>query len=92
MSKLERTNVFAQRLWDLADQHKITVAEIGRRAGLPNINMYFTKDRHQPTIPVIVAIAKAMNVSADYLCGMSETVETYTEIDITECKQLKRGM
>lgn len=76
---------FGENLFALMAAKKITQKELAAAVGVTAATLSSYKNGSKsPTLPVAVAIAKALNVSLDWLCGTKSTdisereVETYS--------------
>lgn len=61
---------FSKRLKEAREKRELNQSELARRANLqPSAIAHFESDRRKPSFDNIRALAKALNVSADYLLG-----------------------
>ena len=70
-----KTNVFAQRLQTAMYLRNYTGADLAKRSGLTqaSISRYINGQR-QPSVDRIIRLSKALNVTSDYLLGLSDDV------------------
>ena len=70
---MENSNVFTERFRTALFRKKIKQKELAQRLGMPpsQIGAYATGVRH-PSIETLTKIANALEVSTDYLLGLSE--------------------
>ena len=91
MDDTGQPDVLVQRLHSLAVKHGLTIKEMALKCGIPKSSLegYMRlKDAKRPGIDAIVAIADAMAVSTDWLCGRSELLQLGEE----ERKRLAIGI
>ena len=75
----ESEGVFASRLREARKARHLSQSELARRAGMqPSAIAHFEADRRRPSFANIRAIAKALNVSADFLMGRASSLEGAT--------------
>lgn len=61
---------FGARLRQVRDDRQLSQSELARLAGMqPSAIAHFEADRRKPSFNNVRALAKALNVSADYLLG-----------------------
>lgn len=73
------TDIFGSRLVEAREKRGLSQAELGKLAGLqPAAIGHFERDRRKPSFANVRALAKALNVSSDYLLGRSSTMEGAT--------------
>lgn len=77
--------VFAQRLRHLRENvRRLTQAELGEMAGLPSTSIsHFEKEdgTRKPSFDNLRALAKALEVTTDYLLGRTEDLHGNTPLD-----------
>lgn len=70
---------FGGRLVEAREKRSLSQAELARLAGLqPAAIGHFERERRKPSFANVRALAKALNVSSDYLLGRSSTMEGAT--------------
>lgn len=70
---------FGGRLVEAREKRGLSQAELARLAGLqPAAIGHFERERRKPSFANVRALAKALNVSSDYLLGRSSTMEGAT--------------
>lgn len=70
---------FGERLRLAREARKLNQTELAQRAGLqPAAIGHFEKDRRKPSFANIRALAKALDVSSDYLLGRVSALEGAT--------------
>lgn len=75
----EGDGIFGARLRAAREQRKLNQTELGKLAGLqPAAIGHFEADRRKPSFANIRALAKALNISSDYLLGRAETIKGAT--------------
>ena len=63
---------FAQRLKQLREARGWNKKQLGNEVGLTNVSILeFEKGRKTPSVDTLVALATALDVSTDYLLGLS---------------------
>lgn len=61
---------FGERLEKCIKESNLTQKELAEKIGITPVRLnYWVKDKRQPDVPYIRELAKALNVSADYLIG-----------------------
>lgn len=66
--------VFAQRLSELRKEKNETQAEFSQRTGIRQQTISgYENGKMSPTLDAVIQIAKACDVSLDWLCGLSDT-------------------
>lgn len=66
-------SIFSERLALLMKQRKISQKELAQKAGVTESAMsYYVKGVRTPRSNVLIRIAKALNITTDYLLGTSE--------------------
>ncbi len=69
------SNIFSQRLREARIKAEMSQAELSRHTGITpsTLSSYEVKDNpKKPTMEKVVLIAKALNVSLDWLCGITD--------------------
>lgn len=67
--------IFAARLREAREARELSQSELARRLGMqPSAIAHFEGDRRKPSFANVRAIAKALEVSSDYLLGRSATM------------------
>lgn len=70
---------FGGRLVAAREARRLTQTELAQRAGLqPAAIGHFERNRRKPSFANVRALAKALNVSSDYLLGRSPDMEGAT--------------
>jgi transcriptional regulator with XRE-family HTH domain len=70
---------FGERLIAARDARRLTQTELAQKAGLqPAAIGHFERNRRKPSFANVRALAKALNVSSDYLLGRSSVMEGAT--------------
>ena len=66
---------FGKRLRELRKEKGYTQAEFAARVGIAqNTLSQFENEIAMPSIPVLIAIAQTLDVSTDFLLGLSENI------------------
>lgn len=79
---MDEINVFAQRIKEARMKAGLSQAELSRQTGVApaTLSSYeITNSTKRPTIEKVVLIAKALNVSVDWLCGLKDSPEIEPE-------------
>lgn len=72
-------NDFGERLSAAREKREMNQAELAKRAGLqPAAIGHFERGRRKPSFANVRALAKALNVSSDYLLGRTPSMEGAT--------------
>ena len=72
---------FGNRLKQARDVRGLNQTELAANAGLqPSAIGHFEKDRRKPSFSNIRALAKALNVTSDYLLGRTNKMEGATTV------------
>jgi transcriptional regulator with XRE-family HTH domain len=72
-------NDFGERLTAAREKREMNQAELAKRAGLqPAAIGHFERGRRKPSFANVRALAKALNVSSDYLLGRTPSMEGAT--------------
>ena len=70
---------FGERLVAAREKRKLNQAELAKKAGLqPSAIGHFERDRRKPSFANVRALAKALNVSSDYLLGRASDMKGAT--------------
>ena len=71
-----KNELFAQRLQIAMYWKEWTGADLARRSGIPapTISRYLCSQR-QPNVARLIKLSKALDVSADYLLGLTESMK-----------------
>jgi transcriptional regulator with XRE-family HTH domain len=81
---------FGARLAQAREKRELSQADLARKAGLqPAAIGHFERGRRKPSFANVRALAKALNVSSDYLLGRTEDLKGATtafrgEEDLTD--------
>lgn len=80
---------FGERLGDIMKEKDINGKTLSKITGIStsNISDMLNGKRENPTIKHIIKLSKSLNVSTDYLLGLSDTMSTDLEIN-NICKKL----
>ncbi|MDR0248730.1 MAG: helix-turn-helix domain-containing protein [Oscillospiraceae bacterium] len=72
--KKEVDKTFARQLKKIMDERGMTQKWLSDRAGVnaPTVSRYLG-GKNLPEVHIIMALAKALNVTVDYLCGLTDT-------------------
>ena len=77
MESSSKSAPFAVRLRRLREERELTQSELARRAGMqPSAVAHFEADRRKPSFDNIRELAKALEVTIDYLMGGKEAPTT----------------
>jgi len=80
MTKSSSETSFAERLRHIRDKRELSQSELARRAGMqPSAIAHFEADRRKPSFDNVRALAKALDVSADYLLGTTEATTAFRD-------------
>jgi transcriptional regulator with XRE-family HTH domain len=72
-------DVFGMRLAGAREARGLSQAKLAKLAGLqPAAIGHFERDRRKPSFANVRALAKALNISSDYLLGRSSSMEGAT--------------
>ncbi|WP_408587478.1 helix-turn-helix domain-containing protein [Novosphingobium sp.] len=75
----EEGDDFSARLTRAREQRGLSQAEVARLAGLQAAAIgHFERDRRKPSFANVRALARALNVSSDFLLGRSASMEGAT--------------
>lgn len=78
MSRLERLQLetFGERLYIALRRRNLTAAALSAMIRYEKSEVSnFVSDRRLPPLPVAIAMAKALDVSLDWLCGLKDRKE-----------------
>lgn len=65
--------IFQERIIDALKQTPLKQKEIAEKCGIhPSCLTQYKKGESEPTLTTLFALCKVLNVSADYLLGLSE--------------------
>lgn len=84
---MDEKNIFAVRMKEARQKADISQAELSRRTGIApaTLSSYeVTENPKNPTLDKVIAIAKALNVSIDWLCGLENEIKEDEEIGFDE--------
>jgi transcriptional regulator with XRE-family HTH domain len=71
---------FGTRLKRIREDRELSQSELAREAGMqPSAIAHFEADRRKPSFDNVRALAKALQVSADYLLGTGETATAFRD-------------
>ncbi len=92
-------NVFGERLKEVRELQKMTRRELAKEAGIdPSLISRYEHGDRSPTAENIVRIAQALKVSADYLLGLTDNPQPYSDLpemvkkELEECEQLEEKL
>lgn len=70
----EGRGIFVERFLIQLEKQDLTMREVGLLAGMhqATVRHYTSKKGDEPRMRSLVAIARALNVSTDYLCGLTD--------------------
>ena len=70
----EGRGIFVERFLIQLEKQDLTMREVGLLAGMhpATVRHYTSKKGDEPRMQSLVAIARALNVSTDYLCGLTD--------------------
>lgn len=80
---MDEKNIFAVRMKEARQKADISQAELSRRTGIApaTLSSYeVTENPKNPTLDKVIAIAKALNVSIDWLCGLESNIKDSKEV------------
>jgi len=101
MKAKDRLPVFSERLRKITNEQDLSVTALSNLAGIaqPSLSMYLSGDR-LPDAEVITRLCRALNVSADWLLGLSDVrtldanaraAALYTGLSVGVIEQLRHG-
>lgn len=65
--------IFGTRLKELRTERRLTQAQISAELGIHSVTyLHYEKNQREPSLELLVAIAKYYDVSTDYLLGLSD--------------------
>lgn len=66
-------SIFSERLKDILQERQMSQSELARKTGISRQNIYqYANGKTVSSLENLVKISKALNVSTDYLLGLSE--------------------
>jgi transcriptional regulator with XRE-family HTH domain len=75
----DETDMFGAKLAEAREMRGLSQAELAKLAGLqPAAIGHFERDRRKPSFANVRALARALNISSDYLLGRSPSMEGAT--------------
>ncbi len=75
-----RNETFGQRLKKIREERGLNQSELGKRAGMqPSAIAHFEADRRKPSFDNARALAKALDISADYLLGTNTATTAFRD-------------
>lgn len=84
---MDEKNIFSVRMKEARQKVDISQAELSRRTGIApaTLSSYeVTENPKNPTLDKVILIAKALNVSIDWLCGLENEVKDNENIGFDE--------
>ena len=84
---MDEKNIFAIRMKEARQKADISQAELSRRTGIApaTLSSYESAENPKnPTIDKVILIAKALNVSIDWLCGLENEIKEAKDIGFDE--------
>lgn len=84
---MDEKNIFAVRIKEARQKNDISQAELSRRTGIApaTLSSYeIAENPKNPPIDKVIAIAKALNVSIDWLCGLENETKENEDISFDE--------
>lgn len=82
MSKSSIPSNFGDRLREIREKRELSQSDLGRATGMqPSAIAHFEADRRKPSFDNVRALAKALNISADYLLGSNEATTAFRNED-----------
>ncbi|MER8900767.1 helix-turn-helix transcriptional regulator [Mesorhizobium sp. M0772] len=80
MGEHQATEIFNKRLREARDLRGLSQAQLAAKAGLPPASVsHFESGPRKPSFDNLKALAKALDVTTDYLLGRSETPDASAE-------------
>ena len=74
------TSTFAQRLKKIRNDRDLSQSELARLAGMqPSAISHFEANRRKPSFDNVRALAKALNITGDYLLGTGEATTAFRD-------------
>lgn len=87
MSESSPTSNFGERLRAIRENRELSQSDLARLAGMqPSAIAHFEADRRKPSFHNVRALAKALNVSADYLLGSNTATTAFRDEDKLSAK------
>ena len=82
MAESSPPQIFADRLRLIRSKRDLSQSELARRAGMqPSAVAHFEADRRKPSFDTVRALARALDVSADYLLGTTLATTAFRDED-----------
>lgn len=84
---MDEKNIFAVRMKEARQKADISQAELSRRTGIApaTLSSYeVTENPKNPTLDKVIAIARALEVSIDWLCGLENEIKEDKDIGFDE--------
>src|SRR5258705_12956454 len=95
MSESRIPGSFGARLRQIREKRELSQSDLARRAGMqPSAVAHFEADRRKPSFDNARALAKALDISADYLLGITEATTAFRDESklSTKDRQYIQGM
>lgn len=71
VDRVDWKKVFRERLTRARTERKLTKTALGRRVGVTHVSIFeFESGRKVPSVDTLIALAQALDVSLDWLCGL----------------------
>ena len=87
MGESSGTNSFGERLRAIRENRELSQSDLARAAGMqPSAIAHFEAGRRKPSFHNVRALAKALEVSADYLLGSSTATTAFRDEDKLSAK------
>ncbi len=72
--------IFGERLQRVRKNHGWTKQALAEMVGVSDVAIgYFEHGKRWPAVPTLIALAEALGCSLDWLCGLTERPERYTD-------------
>lgn len=85
MSESSPDSIFAIRLREARERQSLNQAQLAQRAELqPSAIAHFEANRRKPSFENVRRLAKALDISSDYLIGVQATVAFRNEEKLTK--------
>jgi hypothetical protein len=83
---------FGPRLLEQIKANGMTINKLSTVTGLSySAIVFYTQSKRFPNIPILVQLAKTLNCTTDYLCGLSDSPRTVERsVEASFCPMLKR--
>jgi len=82
MPQSRTPTTFGARLREIRDKRELSQSDLARKAGMqPSAIAHFEADRRKPSFDNARALAKALDISADYLLGSNEATTAFRDED-----------